>query len=164
MAEFPQAKGLPGERLDQLRQFAVGKGIIVELADSMGTTQGASLSGRILLRRGMPPAEEFSTLAHEIAHEVLHRQPSKSAMSRTVRETEAEAVAYVVCQAVGLDCGTASSDYIQLYSGDKNTLLGSLQRIQATAAEIIEAVLDDERDQGRAGERVSQPPSLAAAA
>lgn len=143
LAEFPQAKGLPGERVGRLRQFAAGKGIEVELVDSIGTAQGASLGGRILVRRDLPPAEEFSTLAHEIAHELLHRQPSKAAVSRTVRETEAEAVAYVVCQAAGLNCGTASSDYIQLYRGDKTTLLESLQSVRATASEIIEAILDN---------------------
>jgi hypothetical protein len=31
-----------------------------------------------------------------------------------VRETEAEAVAFIVGQAVGLEMGTASSDYVAL--------------------------------------------------
>jgi hypothetical protein len=30
-------------------------------------------SGKITLLSGMQPAEEFSTLVHEIAHEMLHR-------------------------------------------------------------------------------------------
>jgi len=47
-----------------------------------------------------------------------------------VRETEAEAVAFVVCCAIGLDANTASSDYIQLHSGDKTTLAESLSVIQ----------------------------------
>jgi len=49
-------------------------------------------------------------------------------------------VAYVVCQGIGLDANTASSDYIQLYNGDKKTLITSLERIQRTAAEVLEAV------------------------
>jgi len=60
-----------------------------------------------------------------------------------VREVEAEAVAFVVGQAVGLDCGTASSDYIQLYDGKKETLLQSLERIRDTSAPIIEALTGD---------------------
>jgi hypothetical protein len=36
----------------------------------------------------------------------------------TVRETEAEAVAFIVGQAVGLEMGATSSDYIQLYRGN----------------------------------------------
>ena len=45
---------------------------------------------------------------------------------KKVRETEAEAVAFVVCHAIGLDVNSASSDYIQLYDGDKKTLMASL--------------------------------------
>jgi hypothetical protein len=62
---------------------------------------------------------------------------------KKVRETEAEAVAFVVCYGVGLDVNTASSDYIQLYNGDKETLMESLERIQRTAVEILEAVMAD---------------------
>ena len=61
--------------------------------------------------------------------------------SKTVRETEAEAVAFVVCQAIGLDTNTASSDYLSLYQGDKEVLAKSLGRIQRTAARIIEGVM-----------------------
>ncbi|MFA6132821.1 MAG: ArdC family protein [Phycisphaerae bacterium] len=164
LPEFPRAKGLPGERLDRLKRFASGKGIVVESVGSMGTVQGASLGGRIMLRDDLTPAETFSTLVHELAHEILHHGSGKRDASRTVRETQAEATAYVVCQAAGIECGTASSDYIQLYQGDRDTLIESLQAVQATAAELIEAVLDDDLAQGQAGERDSEPPSVEAAA
>lgn len=36
---------------------------------------------------------------------------------KKVRETEAEAIAFVVCHGVSLDVNTASSDYIQFYKG-----------------------------------------------
>jgi hypothetical protein len=50
-------------------------------------------------------------------------------------------VAFVVCYAVGLNTNSASSDYIQLYNGNKKTLIESLERIQKTASEILEAVI-----------------------
>ena len=56
-------------------------------------------------------------------------------------ETEAEAVAFVVCQAIGLATHDASSDYISLYLGDKETLLHSLSRIQRAATRIIQGVI-----------------------
>ena len=67
--------------------------------------------------------------------------------NKTVRETEAEAVAFVVSQAVGLDTRTALSDYIQLYAGSKATLAASLDRIQHAATGIISTILDS-RDTG----------------
>lgn len=48
------------------------------------------------------------------------------------RETEAEAVAFVVATAIGLDPGTSSSDYIQLHSVDETTLAESLGYVQRT--------------------------------
>ena len=61
-----------------------------------------SYGGKITLLSGMQPAEEFSTLVHEMAHEMLHRGERRTLTTKQVRETEAEAVAFVVCQSIGL--------------------------------------------------------------
>jgi hypothetical protein len=45
-----------------------------------------------------------------------------------------------VSSAIGLDSDSASSDYIQLHSGDKVTLAESLAFVQQTAAEILKAI------------------------
>jgi len=72
---------------------------------------------------------------------MLHRGERRSATNHVIRETEAEAVAFVVSQAIGLETGTSSSDYIQLHSGDKATLTESLGFIQQTSSEILKAIL-----------------------
>ena len=82
---------------------------------------------------------EFTTLVHEYAHELLHRADDRRA-SRDTRELEAEAVAFVVGGAVGLNTSDASRDYIHLYSGDREALAGSLDRIQRAASMILTAV------------------------
>jgi hypothetical protein len=56
-------------------------------------------------------------------------------------------VAFVVRHEVGLNTNSASSDYIQLYNGDKKTLIESLERIQKTASEILEAVMIDKESE-----------------
>lgn len=106
-----------------------------------------SRGGRISIRQGLTPATEFSVTVHELAHELLHQAGERPA-SKIVRETEAEAVAFVVSTAIGLKPGTSSSDYIQLYAGSSETLSASLDRIQHTAAEITVAILDA-RDSSR---------------
>src|SRR6202043_4236216 len=100
-----------------------------EIAPARGTSSG----GRITLLPGQSPAEEFSTLAHELAHELLHRGDRRGSPSRRIRETEAEATAFVVCHAVGLETGSAGADYIQLWNGNKETLTDSLTYIQKAA-------------------------------
>jgi hypothetical protein len=64
--------------------------------------------------------------------------------TQTVRETEAEAVAFIVGQAVGLEMGRSSSDYIQMYAGNAALLAESLEVIQRTSAVILDAILTDE--------------------
>ena len=71
---------------------------------------------------------------------MLHRSERRTLTTKTVRETEAEAIAFVVCQSIGLETGSASSDYIQLYHGNAKLLQESLEVVQRTAAAILGAV------------------------
>ena len=99
-----------------------------------------SYGGRIVLLPGQPNAETFATLVHETAHELLHRSERRTVTTKTVRETEAEAVAFVVGKAVGLVNDNASAEYIQLYKGNASLLAESLEVIQQTAAVILAAL------------------------
>ena len=92
-----------------------------------------------MLLPGQSPAEEYATLAHETAHAILHFQERRAETTKRIRETEAEAVAFVVCEAIGLKAQN-SADYIQLYSGDKETLAESLEHVQHASAEILAAI------------------------
>jgi hypothetical protein len=73
---------------------------------------------------------------------MLHRGDRRTLTTKQVRETEAEAeaVAFVVCQAIGLETGTASADYIQLWHGDADLLRESLEAVQQTAAVILGSI------------------------
>ncbi len=122
---------------ERLVNFVESQGITLNYSDKIVPAKGLSHGGKITLLSGMQPAEEFSTLAHEIAHEMLHRGDRRTLTTKQVRETEAEAVAFVVCQSVGLQTGTTSADYIQLWHGDANLLRESLEAVQQTAAVIL---------------------------
>ncbi|MFO0834407.1 MAG: ArdC family protein [Phycisphaerales bacterium] len=134
--------GDPSGHLDRLRRTIAGAGITVDYGGVPPGADGVSTGGRIGLRPGMAPAEEFAVLVHEYAHECLHRGDDRP-KSKKVRETEAEAVAFVVSTAIGLEAKTASSDYISLYDGDDDVLAASLDRIQRTAAEMMVAILGE---------------------
>lgn len=140
LPEFSSIAGDPGEKLQRLVAVVAERGIELRYEASLGGADGVSEGGKIALREGMSPAEEFGVLAHELSHELLHRGERRKETTRKVRELEAEAVAYVVSRAAGLDGIRHSADYIQLYSGDKELLLASLDHIQQVAAEIIESL------------------------
>jgi antirestriction protein ArdC len=88
----------------------------------------------------LAPAQEFAVLVHEYAHALLHRGTRRQQTTKTIRETEAEAVSFIVATAAGFECGQAASDYIQMYNGNTETLIESLQAIQSAAAEILTAL------------------------
>jgi hypothetical protein len=143
LPEFASVKGDPKDYADRLKSFIVSAGISLECDASIAPAQGLSCGGRIRILPGLPPAEEFSVLVHELSHELLHRSEGRTATTKTIRETEAEAVAFVVCTTIGLDTNTAAADYIQIYNGDKQTLADSLGFIQSAAAAILDALVPE---------------------
>ena len=88
----------------------------------------------------------------------MHKAERRTFTTATVRETEAEAVAFIVGQAIGLEMGNASSDYIQMYSGNATLLAESLEVIQRTSAVILTAIRIDE-----IAEPATEPEQFAAA-
>jgi len=141
--ELPHIGAVQGDPLqygERLRNFATAQGIAVEYSLEIAPARGMSSGGRITLLPGQSPAEEFSTLAHELAHELLHRTDRRENTSRRVRETEAEATAFVVCESVGLETGSAAADYIQLWSGDAQLLTESLIHVREAASQMLAAL------------------------
>ena len=143
-AELPdlkeRVKGEVGKYRERLINFVVAQGIELEFKESIAPALGMSYGGKIAIFPGQAPAEEFSTLVHELAHEMLHKAERRTATTKTVRETEAEAIAFVVSQTIGLDAGNSSADYIHLYHGNAALLTESLEVIQKTSALILSAI------------------------
>jgi len=140
LPEMERVAGDPGENIERLTAFLNSKGIAVSYSEKIAPALGMSYGGRIALLPGQSRAETFSTLVHEAGHELLHKAERRTATTKTARETEAEAVAFVVGKAVGLVNGSASADYIQLYKGNASLLAESLEVIQQTASVILAAL------------------------
>jgi hypothetical protein len=71
----------------------------------------------------------------------MRRDERRSSRTKRVRETEAEAVAFVVCRAVGLETGSAAQDYIGVYGGDAKLHSEGLEYIQRTATQVLNAIV-----------------------
>lgn len=143
LPEFAKTTGDPKDYTTNLKALAAKQGISVEYDANIAPAMGVSSGGRIRIATNLMPAEEFSVLTHELAHEMLHHRKDITRPPEVVRETEAEAVAYVVGRSIGLRTNSAAADYIKLYNGDKKTLAGSLAVIQETSSKILDELLPD---------------------
>ncbi len=141
LPDFADAIGDPGDWLSRLEKSIREAGIELEYDFVPNGALGCSLPGKIMVRPDLAPSEKFSVLAHEFAHELLHqRSERRKETNRRIRETEAEAVAYAVCLACGIDSTARSADYIQLCRGDEETLKESLSFVQHAATHIIQLI------------------------
>ena len=119
----------------------------VEFSELSGSTKGycSYLEQRIMVKEGMSQTQTLKTLVHEICHAKCHNPETLAETdnkSRQTREVEAESVAYVVCQNLGIDTADYSFGYIAGWSANKELpeLKASLAFIRSQAAEIIDSI------------------------
>lgn len=84
-------------------------------------------------------ALKLKTLYHEYAHSQLHGL--KSAFKdrpRAYQETQAEAIAYVAMQNIGVDTSNYSLGYVATWAKDKTVIHSALSEIQQVSNKVIE--------------------------
>ena len=126
-----------------LERVCVHRGIAIDSRKLDGEFGHATDKGKtIALESSHASGQRAKTLAHELAHCVLHfdKTTRPDGLNRNVAELEAESVAYVVCTHFGLDVEVRASRYIALWNGDSKALKTSLERIANTARGIIDDV------------------------
>ncbi len=129
----------PAGHYTTLHTVARSIGFSVEDHELDGSTNGdcSHSERRIRVETRNDPAQRVKTLAHEIAHALLH----ETFDSRALAELEAESTAYVVCQALGIDSGDYSFGYVTTWAGGGEQAIAgikaSCERIRRTAATIL---------------------------
>lgn len=139
LPELEKVTGDASVYVDRLRDFVSAQGITLEYDESIAPALGAAFGTTIRLLPGQSKAEELNTLVHEAAHLALKHQERRTTTTKTVRETEAEAVAFVVAQGIGINAAQSAS-YIQLYHGNAALLMESLGAVQQVSAVILSAI------------------------
>jgi antirestriction protein ArdC len=86
--------------------------------------------------------QQVKTLAHELAHAILH----EGFKDRALAELEAESVAFAVCASLGIDSGEYSFGYVSTWAGGGDEAIAGIRaagsRIQRTADDIITRIED----------------------
>ena len=144
LPEMEKVTGEAGAYLDRIREYVIAQGVTLEYNESIAPALGVAFGTTIRLLPGQTKPEEFITLVHELAHLMLKHTERRTTITKTVRETEAEAIAFVVGKSIGLKTSTASADYISLYHGNAALLAESLELVQQTSAVILAAIQTEE--------------------
>lgn len=96
----------------------------------------------ILLRSTLSADGRAKTLAHELAHHLLHRDAEATEADRPALEAEAEGTAYAVLSYFGVDASEYSFAYVARWAESKDVVRAALSNLQRTVRTIIEAVED----------------------
>ncbi len=124
------------EQLSWLLKEAVELGFAVQFRDLLGSRNGdcSHALRRIRIRLGLPPPQTLKTLAHELAHAILHG-PEFSG-DRALAELEAESTAYLVCADLGLNSSAYSFGYVAHWAGGGPQ---AVRGIDSAAARVLAA-------------------------
>lgn len=122
-----------------LREIAHGIGYTVEEEYLPGSTNGDCSfdKKRIRIEVRNDEVQQVKTLAHELAHAMLH----EDFKDRALAELEAESIAFIVCDALGINSSEYSFGYVATWAGGGEEAIAGIRaagsRIQRTADDII---------------------------
>ena len=141
----------PDEVYNRLRSVAASLGFTVEEDYLDGGVNGDCnhTEHHIRVEVRNDPAQQVKTLAHELAHAILHGDGFSA--TREIAELEAELVAYIVCQNVDVDSSRYSFGYVATWAGGGTE---AVKAIQASGQRIVGAarqILDGESDRSEVG-------------
>jgi antirestriction protein ArdC len=118
----------------------VAAGFRVERGECAGANGFTDFERRVVrVRDDVEPAQAVKTLAHELAHVLLHSpQKITYATNRALCEVEAESVAYVVCTSAGVATDDYSLPYVARWAnGDPAIVRATADRVIKSAQSII---------------------------
>lgn len=146
---MPTAERLTGDDdggiFTALLDFAMHGGLKVQPAfDAFPDERNGDYNSsdkEIRIRSGLSILQRAKTMAHECAHWILHTSDAGRALDSAVKETEAEACAYLALARFGFPSDAYSFPYIAGWAGgDVKILERSLSRISKAADEIVFAL------------------------
>lgn len=145
LPELSEPAGDVERWIGSVERLIASNGIALKYGVLDGSTLGLSSLKKITVLSGLKPPMRLEVLVHELAHELLHPDiETRKRLTNTVKETEAQAVAHIVCQALGLEGNEHTVDYIHLHDGDSDVFAKSMQRIQKCSSGVLTELLGDD--------------------
>jgi len=128
--------------LARLETFAQSLGYTVTHTASDGSARGHTVfKSRSIVVTDLDVVNQAATLAHELAHVLLHECITDYHANRSLYEVEAESVAYVVVTGLGLDASSCSLPYVASWAsrGDAKAVRALGERVHKAADTLLAA-------------------------
>ena len=127
--------------LPRLEAAARNLGIELEYKADTNDANGYSQGGKIVVNSALTNTEKCGTIAHELAHEILHwRNNRRDGITREQRELEAESTSYAVLAQLGIE--QPSGTYLASWDATAEAITAALQTIRNAVHEILQAMDD----------------------
>ncbi len=106
-------------------------------------------TNEIVVDKDMPMTQQIKTLVHEVTHSLLHGEEMKvegledtsKILNKSDKECQAESVAFMVCDSLGIDTSSYSFPYVASWvNEDVNKFKENLFVINTTAKQLIEGL------------------------
>jgi len=138
----PDFKHDLGDQMEPFLNAAVAlaneRRIEVEFTTLMGSTNGISEGGKVIINSARPVGIQAQAILHELAHEQMHPREVRGEMNKAVVEAEAEACAWSILQHHGIDGLMANCAlYVRSHRAGTRDVLDSLERITSCAHDLI---------------------------
>lgn len=148
--EPPPLKTEPNEIEEQITQlvqaavqFSQKLGINVDLQKELDKDTGGYSAGKeIAINKTFQGINQFGTLAHEMAHEILHRQDDQKTPikeSKQNKEIDAETAAYIVLKHYGYESKDAPN-YLALWRGTGDLVRARRNNISKAVKIIVDGI------------------------
>ena len=148
----------PSGAWDALRELVEAQGFSVTrgpLSPANGTTD--MITRTVTVADRLEGAAAVKTLAHELAHVLMHNGPLCDYLANRGRcEVEAESVAYLICDTFGLATDCYSFAYVANWSrGEMAVVIEAADKVRTCAAGILGSLGDVETGAVESGELVA---------
>lgn len=133
----------PDGAWDALARLVTERGFDVKRAGLFPENGVTSMAARtVTVADRLDEAAAVKTLAHELAHVILHSEPALDYHANRGRcEVEAESVAYLVCRELGLETDAYTFPYVATWaSGAVKVVTAAADRALGCARDIVEQV------------------------
>jgi hypothetical protein len=121
--------------------FMLERGPIYGVPDAKGITKFVERA--VIVRDDLTPQQALKTQIHELAHVLMHdpRLGENAGNPRERLEVEAESVAFVVCELLGVKSAEYSIPYVASWAaGDPDRIHDTAQSVLATARKIVTGI------------------------